>query len=122
MTYKLSCRPARPSHEFAATVGALPGEDALRAGHTERALERADPRFHRLRRKVPITAFATWFQVKHLAPPHSQRVRPGELSWKLIDKFLAQPPYQRDVVGLRVIRRLHHLGYTRERYLHGIEL
>ena len=73
-------RPDGAMHQLAAAVGTdathLPG-----AVDAERALERADPRVGRIRRKVPIAALAAGAQFEHFAPPsnHPEGPRRHEL-------------------------------------------
>src|SRR5258708_36696221 len=59
-------RPARSRYQLAAAVRAPALEDGCRARAAEGALERADERLVRLRRKVPVAAFAVGPQLEHV--------------------------------------------------------
>jgi HAD superfamily hydrolase (TIGR01509 family) len=59
--------PPWTRNQFAATIGTPAGQHAFRAVATVRALERADHRFGRFRRKITIAALATGTKLKHVA-------------------------------------------------------
>src|ERR1043165_8996492 len=62
-------RPHRTAHQLAAAIRAAALQPAFGAGAAEGALEGADHRLARLRRKVAVAAFAVGTQREHPQPP-----------------------------------------------------
>jgi hypothetical protein len=62
---ELAERSPWPDEQFTAAVGALAAENTVGASAAESALERTDPRFNRIRRKILVATLAAGTQFKH---------------------------------------------------------
>jgi hypothetical protein len=65
ITPPLLRRPNRPPHQLPTAIRTNILQHALRAIRTKRAFESTDHRRRRLRRQIPVTAFAVRSQCKH---------------------------------------------------------